>query len=284
MIRGASHTEFIRAVSGDWYFLETSARVGGAFIVEVVEAATGVNLWREWAKVEIAGQDGDYDPPAIRDNCGGIVLSLARQEQPDLLAYDDAEIAVRIRKSHHARLIVTSPDADRVEALIDDTRGASIWDSTPARRRRPAPWTDAGHNRDRVRLRTRRARHSGAPFRLCPVVAWVRREWIYESSCVCLHRRVCSSLGRRAAAQTPAAAKPATDIIMSTSPKRRPARPRHWQRNRASLTPLPPCRTISSCSGTRRVTMGLCCNPASRSEGDDPITPAPAAGAPANSA
>ncbi len=59
-------------------------------------------------------------PPAVRDNCGGIVLSLARQEQPDLSAYDDPEIAVRVRKSHHAGLIVTSPDADRVEALIDD--------------------------------------------------------------------------------------------------------------------------------------------------------------------
>ena len=39
-------------------FLETSARVGGAFIVDVVEAATGVNLWREWAKIEIAGEHG----------------------------------------------------------------------------------------------------------------------------------------------------------------------------------------------------------------------------------
>jgi hypothetical protein len=119
-MRGASHTEFIRAVSGDWYFLETSARVGGAFIVDVVEAASGVNLWREWAKVESAGENGTYEPPVVRENCGGIVLSLARQEQPDLSAYTDPEIAVRVRKSHHAGLIVTSPDADRVEALIDD--------------------------------------------------------------------------------------------------------------------------------------------------------------------
>ena len=120
LVRGASHTEFIRAASGDWYFLETSARVGGAFIVDVVEAATGVNLWREWAKVEIAGENGVYEPPAVRENCGGIVLSLARQEYPDLSAYNDPEIAVRVRKSHHAGLIVTSPDADRVEYLIDD--------------------------------------------------------------------------------------------------------------------------------------------------------------------
>ena len=120
LMRGASHTEFIRSVKGDWYFLETSARVGGAFIVDVVEAASGVNLWREWAKVEIAGENGTYEPPVVRENCGAIVLSLARQEHPDLSAYTDPEIAVRIRKAHHAGLIVTSPDADRVEALIDD--------------------------------------------------------------------------------------------------------------------------------------------------------------------
>ena len=120
LVRGASHTEFIRAHSGEWYFLETSARVGGAYIVNVVEAATGVNLWREWAKVEIAGEEGSYDPPAVRQSCGGIVLSLARQEQPDMSGYTDPEITVRVRKSHHAGLIVTSPDAERVEELIED--------------------------------------------------------------------------------------------------------------------------------------------------------------------
>src|SRR5206468_9255247 len=42
--RGVSHTEFIRG-SDTLVFLETSARVGGAFIVDTIEAATGLNLW-----------------------------------------------------------------------------------------------------------------------------------------------------------------------------------------------------------------------------------------------
>ena len=63
-------------------FLETSARVGGAFIVDTIEAATGLNLWREWAKIDIAGEHGDYAVPPHRDDYAGIVLSLARQEQP----------------------------------------------------------------------------------------------------------------------------------------------------------------------------------------------------------
>jgi biotin carboxylase len=120
LVRGASHTEFIRSATGEWYFLETSARVGGAYIVDVVEAATGLNLWREWARVEIAGEDGTYDPPPTRDDCAGIVLSLARQEYPDMSAYADPEIVHRVRKSHHAGLIVVSPSAERIEHLLGD--------------------------------------------------------------------------------------------------------------------------------------------------------------------
>ena len=117
--RGCSHTEFIRAANGEIYFLETSARVGGAFIVDVVEAATGVNLWREWARIEIAGEQGDYTPPLPRERSAGIILSLARQEQPDTSGYTDPEIVKRIRKSHHAGLIVASPDARRTQQLLD---------------------------------------------------------------------------------------------------------------------------------------------------------------------
>jgi biotin carboxylase len=118
LLRGVSHTEFICTEDGAIHFLETSARVGGAYIVDVVEAATGINLWREWARLEIAGEGGSYDPPAPLDRSGGIVLSLARQESPDMGAYSDPEIAVRIHKAHHAGLIVASPDADRVRHLL----------------------------------------------------------------------------------------------------------------------------------------------------------------------
>ncbi len=119
LLRGVSHTEFIRGRDGQFYFLETSARVGGAFIVDVVEAATGVNLWREWAKIEIAGEYGVYPPPQPHSGTAGIVLSLARQQNPDLSRYNDPEIVLRIRKPHHAGLIVASDDEGRVRALLD---------------------------------------------------------------------------------------------------------------------------------------------------------------------
>jgi biotin carboxylase len=119
LVRGVSHTEFIRSHAGDLYFLETSARVGGAYIVEVIEAATGINLWREWARIEIAGEYGTYTPPLSKGSFAGIVLSLARQEEPDLSAYTDPEIVTRVKKHHHAGLIVSSPDEQRVRALVE---------------------------------------------------------------------------------------------------------------------------------------------------------------------
>jgi biotin carboxylase len=119
--QGVSHTEFIRAQDGQLYFLETSARVGGAFIVDVIEAASGINLWREWARVEIAGDRGRYELPPSGDASAGIVLSLARQEQPDTSAYTAPEIVRRIVKKHHAGLIVASPRPERVSELLDET-------------------------------------------------------------------------------------------------------------------------------------------------------------------
>jgi hypothetical protein len=117
----AVHAEFIRARdSGDFYFLEIAARVGGAHIADMVEASTGANLWREWARLELALARGDrYTAPPLGDRHAGVLISLARQEWPDTSAFDDPEIAWRLTKLHHAGLVVASPDVDRVQQLLD---------------------------------------------------------------------------------------------------------------------------------------------------------------------
>jgi hypothetical protein len=120
MTRGALHTEFIRGRDdGRYYFLETAARVGGANIVALVEAATGLNLWREWARVEVASARGEeYALPDVRTDHAGLLISLARQEWPDLTPYDASEITWRLHKKHHAGLIVAAPHASRIEELL----------------------------------------------------------------------------------------------------------------------------------------------------------------------
>ncbi len=119
LLRGSSHTEFIRGRDdGQVYFLETSARVGGAHIADMIEAATGMNPWREWAKIELAGENGSYELPQIRDEYAGLIVSLARQEAPDTSSFNDAEVVWRMDKKQHIGLIVRSASPSRVDELL----------------------------------------------------------------------------------------------------------------------------------------------------------------------
>ena len=119
LVRGVSHAEFIRSRSdGHFYFLECAARVGGAYISEMVEVATGINLWREWARIEIAGGKEPYRLPAVRGDYAGLILSLARQEDPDTSAYNDPEIALapQAASSCRAGAALIRPGANSIPA------------------------------------------------------------------------------------------------------------------------------------------------------------------------
>jgi hypothetical protein len=119
-VRGATHAEFIKGqADGEFYFLECAARVGGANIVELVEASTGLNLWAEWAKIEIGGEEVPYELPPHRSDYSGLIISLARQEWPDLSAYTDPEIAWRMKRKNHAGLAVRADNPQRVQELLD---------------------------------------------------------------------------------------------------------------------------------------------------------------------
>jgi biotin carboxylase len=121
MARGVTHAEFIRAYAdGRFYFLEIAARVGGAFISDLVAAASGVNLWREWARIEVCAlRHQKYELPALRADYAGSVLCLAKTAEPDTSGFDAPEIVLRMKKHHHAGLIVRSPDPGRVRELLD---------------------------------------------------------------------------------------------------------------------------------------------------------------------
>jgi biotin carboxylase len=118
MQRGCSHTEFIQSdLSGAFTFVETSCRVGGAHIADMVEAATGVNLWEEWAALEIAGEE-PYALPPQRTDCGGVIMSLARTEWPDTSGFTDSEIVERVRQKHHIGFVLRAPRRERIEELL----------------------------------------------------------------------------------------------------------------------------------------------------------------------
>jgi biotin carboxylase len=122
MVRGVTHAEYIRGhKDGQFYFLEAAARVGGAFIADVVEAATGVNLWREWARIEVAALRGaKYEVPDPAALYAGSVLCLAKTAEPDTRMFEAPEIVLRLKKHHHAGLIVRSEDPERVRRLLEE--------------------------------------------------------------------------------------------------------------------------------------------------------------------
>lgn len=121
MQAGASHTEFIQSkATGELFFLETSSRVGGANLAEMVDYASGVNLWGEWAKIEAATlRKGAYKLPKIDNKYAGIIVSLSRFEHPDTSSFNDSEIVWRMDKQWHIGLIVVSNSSERVLELLE---------------------------------------------------------------------------------------------------------------------------------------------------------------------
>ena len=120
MVRGINHIEFLKPNgSDDFLFLEAAARVGGANIADMIEYATGMNPWREWARIELAHLRGEeYELPTMHTGYSGVIQCLAKQEYPDMSAYGDNEVVWRLHKQWHAGLIVSSPSAERVEQLL----------------------------------------------------------------------------------------------------------------------------------------------------------------------
>ena len=77
MKAGVAHTEFFLTEEGAVYFGEVAARVGGVYIVPMIEKACGVHLAAEWARMEL----NPTHYPTVRGDmeCGGaLIISPAR--------------------------------------------------------------------------------------------------------------------------------------------------------------------------------------------------------------
>ncbi|MEP6923883.1 MAG: ATP-grasp domain-containing protein [Pyrinomonadaceae bacterium] len=129
--QGVTHAEFLQAdEDGKFYLLEVAARVGGAYIADALEAASGINLWAEWANIELCDSENPYQLPATHSDYAGVVLSLANQQEPDTTAYTEDEIVYRIKKANHVGFVVKSSDRDRVQNLLAEYSARFIKDFT----------------------------------------------------------------------------------------------------------------------------------------------------------
>lgn len=126
---GVTHIEFIKSQEdGKFYLLETAARVGGAHTAELVEAASGINLWAEWANIEIDGSN--YELPPRRFDHAGLLMTLSKTEHPDLSSFDAPEVVFRSPEKWHAGLVLESESAERVGELISEYRERLLRDHT----------------------------------------------------------------------------------------------------------------------------------------------------------
>lgn len=127
--QGVTHAEFLQSQkTGEFFLLEVACRVGGAFIADALEAASGINLWREWANLELSDAANPYELPETRQDYAGVVLSLANQKFPETDAYTEPEIVYRIKKAHHVGFVVKSAERPRVQVLLDEYADRFIQD------------------------------------------------------------------------------------------------------------------------------------------------------------
>ena len=117
---GVTHIEYIRSQEdGKLYFLEASARVGAGMIEEMVEAETGLNLWVEWARLEIAQFQGPYRLPKTHEAYAGVAACMAPYERPDLRGYAIPGVQPLEAKPYHASVLVHGADLKEVESKLE---------------------------------------------------------------------------------------------------------------------------------------------------------------------
>lgn len=123
MKHGASHSEFIKSKSdGQLYFLETSSRVGGANIHDLIEAATGINIWREWARLETAILNQEtYKLPKATENFAGLFMALAKHKHPDMSAFECKELYKIIPVDYHVGAVFKAKTQKAIEQILENS-------------------------------------------------------------------------------------------------------------------------------------------------------------------
>ncbi|WP_297985813.1 ATP-grasp domain-containing protein [uncultured Chryseobacterium sp.] len=119
---GATHTEFIRGkADGKWYFLETSSRVGGAHIPDLVEASSGINIWREWAKIEDALlRNKSYEVAKPTGFSAGLIIALAKELKPDYAEFECEEVVRFLPIDYHVGIVYKSDKTEMVQQRLDE--------------------------------------------------------------------------------------------------------------------------------------------------------------------
>lgn len=121
LLNGATHTEFICGKEdGKWYFLETSSRVGGAHIPDLVEASSDINIWREWAKIEDALlKSKNYEISKPNNLYAGLIVALIKNKEADYQQFACAEVEKFIPIDYHVGIVYKSGNPKIIQERLD---------------------------------------------------------------------------------------------------------------------------------------------------------------------
>lgn len=119
---GAAHTEFILGEEDQlWYFLETSSRVGGAHIADLVEESTGINLWREWARIEDSViTSTPYKIKTSTAFSAGLLIALIKEKELLKENFSSYDIVRFLPIEYHIGLVVKTKDTERTIEVLDE--------------------------------------------------------------------------------------------------------------------------------------------------------------------
>lgn len=125
LLNGATHTEYIKGKEdGKWYFLETSSRVGGAHIPDLVEASSSINIWREWAKIEDALlKNKPYTIAKPTNYYAGLIIALIKEVKPNYTDFECKEVEKFIPMDHHIGIVYKSKDSIIIQERLDCAAG-----------------------------------------------------------------------------------------------------------------------------------------------------------------
>ena len=87
----------------------------------MVEAATGVNIWREWAKLENAVLDGtQYSVEETQKLFGGLIIALAKDKHPNIDNLKSDEVVKFLPIDYHIGIVYKSDNPERIQQKLDE--------------------------------------------------------------------------------------------------------------------------------------------------------------------
>lgn len=131
MALGITHAEFIKDTEGRFIFLGSTASINSLASVKLIEAASGINLWREWAKIEILGGVGKYILPEHASFHAGALFegpTALGAEQP---ATQDVPAVSRFTHADQAVTVIRDISYDKVSSLLESYAAPALADYFP---------------------------------------------------------------------------------------------------------------------------------------------------------